>query len=306
MRLHGSICAIVTPFDADGALDLGAFARLLDRHLAAGTQGVVVAGSTGESASLEESEFQRLLAFAVAHLGGRLPVIAGCGAPATHKALRLSRIAEAEGAQASLVVTPYYVRPTQEGLYRHYALLADEGRLPLVLYNVPSRTGCDLLPETVARLVGRAQVAGIKEARPEPSRMQALLALRTPGFAVISGDDPTFVRAILAGADGVISVAANVCPGPLRVLADLAAAARADEAQALDARLAPLYAALGVESNPIPAKWLLHRLGLAGPGLRLPLVEISDAARAGVDACVPLIRALEATHPAPTRDSRAA
>lgn len=306
MRLHGSICAIVTPFDADGAVDLEAFARLLDLHLAAGTHGVVVAGSTGESASLDESEYQALLAFAVAHLAGRMTVIAGCGAPATHKALRLTRIAEAEGAQASLVVTPYYVRPTQEGLYRHYGLLADQGGLPLVLYNVPGRTGCDLLPETVARLVGRARVAGIKEARPEPARMQALLALRTPGFAVLSGDDPTFVRAMLAGADGVISVAANVCPAALRALAELAAAGRAEEAQGLDARLAPLYAALGVESNPIPVKWLLHRLGLAGAGLRLPLVEISDAARAGVDACVPLIHALEATHPAPTRDSRAA
>lgn len=306
MRLHGSLCAIVTPFDADGAPDLPAFGRLLDLHVAAGTRGVVVAGSTGESAALDEGEFRTLLEFARCHLQGRIPVMAGCGAAATHKALRLLRVAEAAGAQASLVVTPYYVRPTQDGLFRHYAALADASALPLVLYNVPARTGCDLLPETVARLVGRGSVAGIKEARPEAERMQALLALRRPGFAVLSGDDPTCVRAMLDGADGVISVAANVCPAPFRTLAELALAGRADEARALDARFAPLYRALSLEPNPIPAKWMLHRLGLCGPGLRLPLAELSEPLRAEAEAAVSLVRALEASQPAAATGTRAA
>lgn len=306
MRLHGSLCALATPFDAGGAPDFDAFGRLLDLHRAAGTHGVVVAGSTGESAALDEGEFQALVEQAATQLGPRMPVVAGCGAAATHKALRLLRIAEAAGAQASLVVTPYYVRPTQEGLYRHFASLADASHMPLVLYNVPGRTGCDLLPETVERLVGRGSVAGIKEARPEPERMRALLALRRPGFVVLSGDDPTCLRAMLDGADGVISVAANVCPAAFRALAEFALAGRVDEARALDARLAPLYRALSLESNPIPAKWILHRLGLCGPGLRLPLVELSDAHRAEADAAAALARALDAAHPAPAAGTRAA
>jgi 4-hydroxy-tetrahydrodipicolinate synthase len=306
VRLQGSLCALVTPFDADGAPDFDAFARLLDVHRGAGTHGVVVAGSTGESAALDEGEFRALLELAVERVGGHLPVVAGCGAAATHKARHLLRIAEAAGAHASLVVTPYYVRPTQEGLYRHYASLADASPLPLVLYNVPGRTGCDLLPDTVARLVGTGSIAGIKEARPEAERMQQLLALRGPGFAVLSGDDPTALRALLAGADGVISVAANVCPAAFRALVDLARAGRADDARALDARLAPLYRALALESNPIPAKWILHRLGLCGAGLRLPLVELSEAHRAEADASAALARSLDAAHPAPAAGTRAA
>jgi len=299
LKFHGSICAIVTPFDARGALDLDGFGRLLDLHVAAGTGGVVVGGSTGESASIDESELVELLEFAIARVAGRLQVIAGCGAAATGNALRLMHAAHGAGAAAALVVTPYYLRPTQEGLYRHFALLADEGRLPLLLYNVPARTGCDLLPETVARLVGHGLVAGVKEARPEPERMQALLALRKPGFSVLSGDDPTAVRALLEGADGVISVIANVCPGPFRELVALAMAGRTAEALALDAQFAPLYRGTGLESNPIPAKWILHRLGLIEPVLRLPLVVLSESRRDEAEACVTLIRALQARHPVP-------
>ncbi len=299
MKFHGSICAIVTPFDARGHLDLDGFGRLLDLHLAAGTHGVVVGGSTGESASIDSSELLRLVEFAVSRTAGRLQVIAGCGAPATHKALELMLAARSAGAAAALVVTPYYVRPTQEGLYRHYALLADEGRLPLLLYNVPARTGIDLLPETVARLVGYGQIAGVKEARPEPERMQALLALRKPGFAVLSGDDPTAVRAMLGGADGVVSVVGNVCPGPFRELVEHALSGHGAEAAALDAQFAPLYRGMGLESNPIPAKWILHRLGLIEPVLRLPLVVLSESRRDEAEACVTLIRALQARHPVP-------
>jgi 4-hydroxy-tetrahydrodipicolinate synthase len=306
LDFHGSICAIVTPFDGAGALDLDGFARLLDLHRARGTQGIVVGGSTGESASIDEGEFRRLLAFALQRVGGHLQVIAGCGAPATHKALQLIRAAASEGAHGALVVTPYYVRPTQEGLYRHYALLGEQGGLPVLLYNVPGRTGCDLLPETVARLVARTGIAGVKEARPERERIDALLALRRPGFALLSGDDPSCVDALLAGADGVISVAANVSPGAFRALVDLARAGHAAEARALDAQFAPIYRALALESNPIPAKWLLHRLGLIGPGLRLPLLELSAHCHAAADEAVALVRTLEAHHPAPSHGSRAA
>lgn len=282
MKPTGSLCAIVTPFDAAGAVDLAAFAALVEWHRASGTDGLVVAGSTGESGALEEHEFEALLDVALARAGG-MPVIAGCGAPATHKALRLARKARAAGAAALLAVTPYYARPTQDGLVRHYDALAEGADLPLILYNVPTRTGCDLLPETVARLSGDARVVGIKEARPEPERMAALLALRSERFAVLSGDDPTACRAMRAGADGTISVAANVVP---RAFAGLCAAARRDapEASTIDAGLEPLYRFLGIEPNPIPVKWLLHRAGRIGPALRLPLLPLSDAHLAASEA----------------------
>jgi 4-hydroxy-tetrahydrodipicolinate synthase len=292
VKYQGSICALATPFDAGGAPDLEAYAGLVRWHAECGSHAVVVAGSTGESAALEEAEFERLLATALEHAGPRLRVIAGCGAAATHKALRLSQRAAATGAHASLVVTPYYVRPTQEGLYRHYAALAERGGLPLILYNVPSRTGCDLLPATVARLLAQTGVVGVKEARPEPARMDALLALRSERFAVLSGDDPTCARAVRAGADGVISVAANVVP---RCFAALMHGAGRAEAAALelDRALEPLYQFLGAEPNPIPLKWLLHRLGRCGPGLRLPLTPLSAEHEAAGASCLELAAGLE-------------
>jgi 4-hydroxy-tetrahydrodipicolinate synthase len=277
LKPSGSLCAIVTPFDDHGAVDLAAFAALVEWHRAAGTDGIVVAGSTGESGALEDHEYEALLDVAITRAGG-MPVIAGCGAPATHKALKLARRAQVCGAAALLAVTPYYARPTQDGLVRHFEALAEAVDLPLILYNVPTRTGCDLLPETVARLAGDARIVGIKEARPEPERMAALLALRTDGFAVLSGDDATSCRAMRAGADGTISVAANIVPRTFRALC---AAARRDDpgADALDATLAPLYAFLTIEPNPTPVKWLLHRAGRIGPALRLPLLPLSVAHR---------------------------
>jgi 4-hydroxy-tetrahydrodipicolinate synthase len=279
----GSICAIVTPFDAADRVDLAAFAGLVDWHRESGTQALVVAGSTGESGALEDHEYEGLLDVALARAGSMMPVIAGCGAPATHKALKLARRARAAGAAALLGVTPYYSRPTQQGLVRHYESLADDVGLPLILYNVPGRTGCDLLPETVARLASHERIVGIKEARPEPERMSALLALRGEGFVVLSGDDSTACRSMCDGADGTISVAANIVPRSFRALCD-AARAGATEADVIDARLAPLHRFLGIEPNPIPIKSLLARARRIGPALRLPLLPLSDAHRAAGDA----------------------
>ncbi|WP_242106865.1 4-hydroxy-tetrahydrodipicolinate synthase [Luteimonas aquatica] len=293
MRISGSITALATPFTAAGELDLDAWRRLLQAQLAAGTQGVVVAGSTGEAAALLDSEYDSLLRIAVEALGGRIPVLAGTGLSNTAKTIEQTRRAAALGADAALVVTPPYVRPTQAGLLAHYRALADDGALPIVLYNVPGRTGCDLLPETAAALAGHARIVGLKEARNEPERMQALLPLRADGFAVLSGDDPTAARAMLAGADGVISVASNVVPAAFRRLGDLARGGEAASAQALDARMHALYDFLGVEPNPIPVKALLARQGI-GTGLRLPLTALSAGHTALAEQMLATVQALEA------------
>lgn len=276
MELSGSICALLTPFTAEGQLDTDGFVRLLERQLAGGSRGVVVAGSTGEAAMLERDEFVTLLECAVMRIARRIPVLAGTGTAGTSKSIAQTRLAAACGADAALVVTPYYVRPTQEGLYRHFMSVAEDGALPIVLYNVPGRTGCDLEPDTVARLCEHPRIIGVKEARVEPERMAALLPMQREAFAVLSGDDPTMTRAQLAGARGVISVAANVVPGAFQSLCSACAAGDSARAHALDARLADLYAFLGVESNPIPVKWLASELtGDFGPHLRLPLTPLS-------------------------------
>lgn len=292
MRIHGSITALATPFTAAGSIDFDAWQRLVERQLAAGTQALVVAGSTGEAAALDDEEYDRLLARAVELAAGRVPVLAGTGLSATAKTVRQTRRARDNGADAALVVTPPYVRPTQEGLVAHFLAVAEQGGLPVVLYNVPPRTGGDLLPETVARLCGHESIIGIKEARAEPERMQALLALRGKGFAVLSGDDPTACRAMLAGADGVISVASNVVPAAFRRLCDRARAGDADSAGSLDARLQPLYRFLGVEPNPIPVKALLARQGI-GHGLRLPLQPLSSAHEVALEEMAVLVADIE-------------
>jgi 4-hydroxy-tetrahydrodipicolinate synthase len=273
-KLVGSICALATPFRGD-ALDLDAFAQLIEYQLGGGTQALVVAGSTGEAHALDNTEFDRLLAFAVERVRRRVPVLAGTGSANTRKTIAATRRAQNLGADAALVVTPYYVRPTQEGLRQHYLAVADEGGLPVVLYNVPSRTGCDLLPETVAKLSGHERIVGIKEARGENERVASLVALKNPHFSILSGDDPTCARAMLAGAEGVISVAANVAPRQLRDLCDAAIAGDARQAQARDSRLVDLYTLIGVEPNPIPVKWCLHELGLGAAEPRLPLLPLS-------------------------------
>ncbi|NUS38676.1 MAG: 4-hydroxy-tetrahydrodipicolinate synthase [Lysobacter sp.] len=294
MRITGSITALATPFTAEGALDLDAWRRLLQRQLDGGTQAVVVAGSTGEAAALADDEYDALLRAAVEQVGKRIPVLAGTGLSNTAKTVALTRRVAALGADAALVVTPPYVRPTQAGLLAHYRAVADDGALPVVLYNVPGRTGCDLLPETVARLAPHPRIVGIKEARNEPARMDALLPLRNDGFTVLSGDDPTACRAMLAGADGLVSVASNVLPAAFRRLCDLARAGHAPDARALDARLQEPVDFMGVEPNPIPVKAILQRLGI-GAGLRLPLTPLSSEHAARADRVAASIAALEDT-----------
>ena len=276
MRLSGSITALATPFTSAGDIDFPAWQRLLQAQLDAGTQGVIVAGSTGEAAALFDDEYDALLASAVELLGGRMPVLAGTGHSNTAKTIQANRRAAALGADAALVVTPPYVRPTQSGLLAHFRAVADEGGLPVILYNVPGRTGCDLAPETTGELSLHPNIVGIKEARAEASRMEALLPCRRDGFVVLSGDDPTAARAMLAGADGVISVTSNVVPATFRKLCQLALSGDVAGAGALDARLYALYHFLGVEPNPIPVKALLALNGI-GHGLRLPLQPLSSA-----------------------------
>jgi 4-hydroxy-tetrahydrodipicolinate synthase len=277
LTLSGSITALATPFGVrDGALDLDACGRLLDAQLAGGTRAIVMAGSTGEAAALGDAEFTTLLEFAVARIGKRIPVLAGTGLPATKKTIAQTRRARDAGVDVALVVAPAYVRPTQEGMYRHYSEVAEHGGLPVALYNVPARTACDLLPETVARLASHGNIVGIKEARPEAERMRALLALRSTKFCVLSGDDPTAMRAIVDGADGVISVASNVAPASMATLHALCGT-DPDAASELNQRLSGLYEFLGVEPNPIPVKWCLAALGLCTSAMRLPLLPLSPA-----------------------------
>lgn len=276
MNIHGSICALVTPFAADGALDLPAFGRLIDYQLAGGTQAVVVAGSTGEAHMLEADEFDQLLAYAVKHVAGRVPVIAGTGEAGTAKTVALTRRAQALGADVALVVVPYYVRPTQEGLRRHFLDVAEGGGLPVLMYNVPSRTGCDLLPETVSRLREHPAIIGIKEALGNRERITALAELVRPDFVYLSGDDGSAGEAMLAGAGGTISVVANLVPQAFRALCDAAASGDAAATERCHEALEPLLQALDCAPNPISVKAGLPLLGLGLALPRLPLVELND------------------------------
>jgi len=292
LSIQGLITALATPFQADGALDTDAWQRLLAQQLNGGVQGVVVAGSTGEASTLADDEYDSLLRSAVATLGGKMPVLAGTGLSGTARTIALTRRAAANGATHALVVAPPYVRPTQEGLRQHYLAVAEQGGLPVVLYNVPGRTGCDLLPETVAQLAGHPNIVAIKEAVGDTTRVKALLELRSDSFAILSGDDGSAARSMLAGADGLISVGSNVLPGAYRTLCDLARDGQREAAEAWDDRLQPYHDFCGVESNPIPVKALLQRLGY-GHGLRLPLLPLSAPHHAHADHLAADVGALE-------------
>lgn len=273
--LQGSLVALVTPMLEDGAIAWDALARLIAHHVAMGSDGLVIAGTTGEASTLSMDEHAQLFKEAVAMAQGRIPIIAGTGANATTEAIELSKAAARAGAAAALSVTPYYVKPTQEGLYRHYRAIVAASGLPHILYNVPSRTACDMLPETAARLSEEPLIIGIKEAVADMARIDALRNLCGPDFLLFSGDDQTMLDALAHGAHGVISVSANVVPQAMHQLCEAAMAGRWDEARAIDQRLQPLHKALFVESNPIPVKWALAHLGLIPSGIRLPLTQLS-------------------------------
>jgi len=283
---QGSIPALVTPMRDDGAIDFVAWQALLDFHLREGTDGVVVGGTTGESPVLDRGELEELVRRAKAQVAGRMPVIAGSGTNGTAKSVALSRAAEAAGADALLVVTPYYNKPTQEGLYRHFMAIADAVGIPVILYNVPGRTACDMQAETVVRLSQHPHIAGIKEATGDVARGQAILQQSRADFLLLSGDDPTAAQLMRIGARGVISVTANVAARAMHEMCAAALAGRHDEARALNERLMPLHQAMFVEANPIPVKWALQRLGLVGPGIRLPLTPLSQPLHATVEAAM--------------------
>lgn len=273
---QGSIVALVTPMREDGQLAEDALARLIDWHVGQGTDGLVIAGTTGESATLDEEEHCQLLRLAMDMNAGRLPLMAGTGANSTREAIALTRCARDAGVDACLLVTPYYNKPTQEGLYRHFRAVAEAVDIPQILYNVPGRTACDMVPETVARLASVANIAGIKEATGDVGRVNRIRELCGPGFAIYSGEDGNALDAMVAGAQGVISVTANAAPGPMHEMCRLALAGDEAAARDLDARLRPLHEALFLESNPIPVKWAVAELGFMPAGIRLPLTPLSE------------------------------
>ena len=289
--LRGSLVALVTPFDATLALDESAYLELIDWHISQQTSAIIVAGTTGEATQLNKAEYQQLLTKAVERVDGRIPVIAGTGYASTSQTIEQTKLARECGANAALVVTPYYVRPPQEGLFQHYCAVADEGGLPVILYNVPARTGVDLQPDTVARLAAHPNIIGVKEAKSDLARIQELLKIkRTTSFAVLSGDDETAAGAVQLGADGVISVVANVLPSAMAALMD-AAHAHDPAVEQLNQALQPLMALMGIEPNPIPVKWALHELKRCAAHVRLPLVELSATHRPKIIAA---LRSLEA------------
>ena len=273
----GSLVAIVTPMTADGAVDWPAWDRLLDFHLAQGTDGIVVAGTTGESPVLTYEEIADLTRRAVARCGGRLKVIVGAGTHSTASTINLARELSMLRVDAIMLVTPYYNKPPQEGLYRHFAAAADASSAPVILYNVPSRTAVDLLPATVARLARHPRIVAVKEATAQLSRARELIAAVPADFAVFSGDDASAIDFIAAGAKGVISVTANVAPRRMHEACRAALNGNLAEARAIDADLRMLHESLFVEANPIPVKWAVARMGLIGNAIRLPLVELASA-----------------------------
>jgi 4-hydroxy-tetrahydrodipicolinate synthase len=273
---RGSIVALVTPMTADEALDYSALERLLSFHISEGTQGVVIAGTTGESPTLSGKELETLVGRAVEICAGRIPVIGGSGTNSTARTIELTRRVARAGADAALVVTPYYNKPTQRGLLAHYTAVADAGGVPVILYNVPGRTGCDLQPETAAALAAHPAIAGLKEATPGTERLARLKELCPEDFCLLSGDDATGCEFMLAGGSGVISVTANAAPGLMRQACDAALRGQSEQAREADERLSGLHSAMFLEPNPIPVKWAVARLGLMGEGIRLPLTWLDD------------------------------
>ncbi|HSH86734.1 MAG TPA: 4-hydroxy-tetrahydrodipicolinate synthase [Methylophilus sp.] len=273
--LTGSLVAIVTPMFEDGRLDLDALKKLIDFHIDAGTDGIVIVGTTGESPTVDIEEHCALIKTTVEYVAKRIPVIAGTGANSTSEAIALTAKAKALGADACLLVAPYYNKPSQEGLYQHFKAVAEAVDIPQILYNVPGRTGCDLSNETVLRLAAVPNIVGIKDATGGIERGTDLLLRVPPEFAVYSGDDASALALMLLGGKGVISVTANVAPSLMHEMCDSALKGNLASARAANAKLFGLHQKLFVEANPIPVKWVLQQMGLIATGIRLPLVNLS-------------------------------
>jgi 4-hydroxy-tetrahydrodipicolinate synthase len=289
---QGSMVALVTPMADDGRLDLAALDALVEWHLSQGTDGIVAIGTTGEASTLEGDEQFEVVARCVRAARGRVPVIAGATSNSTAHAVQLSRRAEAVGADAILSAAPYYNKPMQEGLYRHFQAVAEAVSIPVLLYNVPSRSVADILPETVERLAKLANVKGIKEATGDLKRAAEIRRRCGADFLLISGDDATAREFILQGGQGVISVTANVAPKRMHEMCVAARAGDAAKAAAIDAELAPLHQALFVESNPIPVKWALQEMGRIPAGIRLPLTSLAPESQPAVRSALKASRAL--------------
>ena len=273
----GSMAALITPMTDDGALDYAALEKLVEFHIDSGTDALVVAGTTGESPTLEHDEHIELIERSCEIAAGRIPIVAGTGSNSTAQTLELSRAVDRLPVAGLMIVTPYYNKPTQEGMFRHFSAVADAVSRPVILYNVPSRTGVDLKPATVGRLAAHENIVAIKEATGELDRIETLREACGSEFSLLSGDDATAAEFMLRGGQGVISVTANVAPRPMRELCDAARAGDRATAERIDASLRALHRDLFVESNPIPVKWAVQEMGLVGPGIRLPLTPLSPA-----------------------------
>ena len=280
--LQGSLVALVTPMLENGGLDFNALEALIEWHIESGTNGIVSVGTTGESATVSVPEHLEIINKTINFVDGRVPVIAGTGGNSTQEAIELTQTAAELGADYALLVTPYYNKPNQEGLFHHFIKIADSAEIPQILYNVPSRTACDLMPETVMRLANHQNIVGIKEALDSSERFSELIKISQSiadqkNFSVFSGDDPTFNSFMANGGDGVISVAANVVPSYISQICSLNLSGQFDEAKELNSILENLYELLFVESNPIPVKWMLNRMKRIQSGIRLPLVPYNKA-----------------------------
>jgi 4-hydroxy-tetrahydrodipicolinate synthase len=274
--ITGSLVAIVTPMHEDGRLDLGAFKKLIDWHAAEGTDGIVVVGTTGESPTVNVEEHKELIRIAVQHSRGRIPIIAGTGGNSTAEAIELTESAKKAGATCCLSVVPYYNKPTQEGLYRHFRKIAETVDLPMILYNVPGRTVADLQTDTVLRLAEVPGIIGIKEATANIERNTDLIRRAPRNFAIYSGDDATCLALILMGGHGVVSVTANVAPKLMHQMCAAALVGDVKRARELNMRLFPLHQRLFLEANPIPVKWALAEMGMIEGGLRLPMSPLAE------------------------------
>jgi 4-hydroxy-tetrahydrodipicolinate synthase len=277
--IKGSFVALVTPMFPNGDVEWDALANLVDWHVQSGTACIVAVGTTGESATLGFDEHRKVMAFIVERAKGRVPVMGGTGANATSEAIELTQAAKEVGCDSALLVTPYYNKPTQEGLFLHHKAVAEAVALPQFLYNVPGRTACDLLPETVERLSKIEGIVGIKEATGNVDRARDILGRVPSSFAVYSGDDETALALMLAGGHGVISVTANVVPAEMAAMSSAAVNGDAARARGINERISELHRVLFLESNPIPVKWALHEMGRADTGIRLPLTPLSERHR---------------------------